>query len=113
MRTVAVVILMFFIACSNPGKKGGKSSEEHSSTQTSKTSASSNMPAELSVSCSKEKDHRKIQSMKKAIGTGCEVSYSKYGESKVIGSAMNDMDYCKALVERVKGNLEKASFTCK
>lgn len=111
MRILVIAVLLSFMACSSANKKktDGMSSKTEKSM---KSSAVSKGEVEDSVSCSKDNDHRKIQSIKNSDG-GCEVSYEKWDKVSVIGSAVSDMSYCTKLVAKVKGNLEGFGFTCK
>ena len=45
-------------------------------------------------------------------GTGCEVEYTKDGDTSTIGSAQNDSNYCGMLVSKVRNRLEDSGFTC-
>ncbi|HEX4924495.1 MAG TPA: hypothetical protein VFV50_10430, partial [Bdellovibrionales bacterium] len=63
-----------------------------------------------SVECKSGGDVRKLAVVPK--GSGCEVEYTKAGETKSIGSAQNDKDFCPNLLEKVKARLETSGYTC-
>ena len=64
------------------------------------------------ITCSSSNDVRTIVNQKSDTG-GCEVVYTKFGESKVIATAQKDIEYCNGVVDRVRKNLEAANFICK
>jgi len=118
MRIIGLAVLTILIGCSTPKKNIDidvevQGAKVKSAAQALKKRTASSTDATLSVSCSLDNDHRQIQSIKKTDGKGCEVSYLKWKETSVIGSANNDMDHCKRIVEKVKVKLETAGFTCK
>lgn len=45
-------------------------------------------------------------------GTGCAVEYTKQNEKSEIASAAHETQHCTAVLERVKGKLEAAGFSC-
>lgn len=65
-----------------------------------------------SVSCTLNNDTRTIASVAKEGSGGCDVQYTKWGETNVIGGAFNQMEFCTSLIQNVRGNLEAAGFTC-
>ena len=63
------------------------------------------------VSCKSGSDERTIEISKK--DGGCSVHYTKAGEAKEIGNAVNDHGTCQQIVDKVRGNLQNAGFACK
>jgi len=121
----AVLVLIFMLgACSSANKnKTSEPTAEKAKTKQTETSgkamkstkarAAVAAPSDMTgVICTLAKDKRQIQSASISGGTGCEVKYTKWGETRVIGSANGDMGYCSRLVTKVKGNLEGAGFNC-
>jgi hypothetical protein len=45
-------------------------------------------------------------------GIGCEVEYTKENERKLIATAEHETDLCKQVLQKVRGHLEAAGFTC-
>ncbi|HAG91356.1 MAG TPA: hypothetical protein DCL41_05765 [Bdellovibrionales bacterium] len=48
----------------------------------------------------------------KAVDNGCEVIYTKFGESNSIASGSKGSEHCVNVVSKVKDNLENAGFKC-
>ena len=62
------------------------------------------------IECKSGTDVRKL--IIKDKGSGCEVEYTKFGDTKVIGGAQYERDICTNVVGKVRGTLEGAGFTC-
>lgn len=123
MRTwvtfVGVMMMSLVIGCASSQKSGEKSAENSKTTQskmkkTSKKmkSSSSKMTADMTVDCSSGSDARKIEVAKSDSG-GCQVLYTKFGNSSEIASAQSDPTYCEEVKDRVVSNLEGSGFKCK
>lgn len=63
------------------------------------------------MTCSLSGDERVIEVVKKN-DSECEVHYTKFGTTSKIAEAQNGADYCDTVRDKVKGNLEAASFEC-
>jgi hypothetical protein len=44
---------------------------------------------------------------------GCEVHYSKFGNSEKIAYSAHSQEYCVEVKEKIRSRLEAAQFTCK
>ena len=64
-----------------------------------------------SVTCKSGGDERTVATHKTETG-GCEVKYTKNGETNSVANAVSDETYCNGVVGKIKGNLEAAGFTC-
>lgn len=62
------------------------------------------------IECKSGSDVRKLVISDK--GAGCEVEYTKNGETKVIGGAEYERSVCTNVVAKVRGTLETAGYTC-
>ncbi|MEQ1878657.1 MAG: hypothetical protein ABL958_18585 [Bdellovibrionia bacterium] len=62
------------------------------------------------IECKSGTDVRKLVIIDK--GAGCEVEYTKFGDTKVIGGAQFERDICTNVVGKVRGTLEGAGFSC-
>ena len=45
-------------------------------------------------------------------GTGCELEYTKEKQQKMIATAEHESDLCKQVLQKVRGHLEAAGFSC-
>jgi hypothetical protein len=63
-----------------------------------------------SVFCRSGGETRKLVS--EISEKSCEVIYERNGEKTVAASAQNDPTHCEKVVDRIRGNLEKAGFKC-
>lgn len=112
----AVVAALFIVGCSSANKttttqpaaesaqkSGKKDAKSSKSTQNASTSGSG-------VECKNGSDVRKLEILKS--GSGCQLAYSKFGETSNIASAANGTEYCETVSKRIQGKLADAGFTC-
>lgn len=109
-------------ACASAKKSDdtSKASQANSSSSKNESKTKSGSNAEKSssknvtrtVNCNLDQDKRKIEKVKTTGDHVCEVQYTKWNKTRVMGTAANDETYCDELVDRIKGNLEGASFSC-
>jgi hypothetical protein len=90
-------------------KEASKKSEAKKETQPAKK-AEASAPAGA-VQCTSGSDTR-ILDLKSTDSGGCELLYTKMGNTSTIASQGNGSDKCNEVKERVKGNLVAAGFTC-
>ena len=62
------------------------------------------------ASCKSGAETRLIEIVNK--GTGCAVEYTKQNEKSEIASAAHETQHCSAVLEKVKGKLQAAGFSC-
>lgn len=74
------------------------------------TKAVSDMKTSTETSCKSGSDTRVLAV--KVAGSGCELHYTKFGETNSVASSQNGTEYCQSVLERIKGKLEGAGFTC-
>lgn len=67
---------------------------------------------ELRISCSSAGDTRVIVKLKSG-NSGCEVLYTKNGESKQVASQQIGNDHCDTVVEKMRSTLTDAGFSCR
>lgn len=63
------------------------------------------------AACKSGGDERLIEVVTKGEG-GCVVQYTKASEMKEIANAEHETQHCSAVMDKVKGKLEAAGFTC-
>jgi len=61
--------------------------------------------------CAGRNDSRVVEVTNTPDG-GCEVRYTKFGETKVVANAQNDLSYCEQIYERITQRLNSAAFEC-
>jgi hypothetical protein len=67
-------------------------------------------PVAGTITCKSGKDSRTLATAAK--GAGCELTYTKHGESKVAGNGAAGSAACEKIASKIKANLEKSGFTC-
>ncbi|PIR21797.1 MAG: hypothetical protein COV44_11270 [Deltaproteobacteria bacterium CG11_big_fil_rev_8_21_14_0_20_45_16] len=96
------------------GCKAAHKSEKHHRSKTSKVKKSASVPAESAsagaMMCVNGADKRSIENRRS--GAGCEVAYTKAGETRVVADAKADLSYCDKMAEKIKSNLIAAGFSC-
>ena len=128
MKYLVLLLPLFLVSCSStPEKaeqKAEQKAEETKQTVEKKVEAAtekaapetkaepSTAPTEAAkVVCTLGKDVRNIANNKTETG-GCEVAYEKNGETNVVATAINEVEHCNTVVERIKNNLIGAGFSC-
>lgn len=69
------------------------------------------MVAQTTVICAAAGDERILAVV--PVEQGCELLYTKVGETKTIASASLELSYCEAVQTRISKKLETAGFDCK
>lgn len=115
MKYLVFLIPFLIVSCAHKDKKmdaakGGEKTMKQSAGSKENTPTVSDGP-KMTVTCTAGKDERQI-SKKMTDGGGCEVSYTKHGESNVIADAKNDSSYCDNVMDKIKTNLTNAGFNC-
>ncbi len=64
----------------------------------------------VTLSCKSGKDERTLVTAAK--DKGCEVTYTKQGQSKAVGNGLAGFGVCEKIANKIKSNLEKQGFTC-
>lgn len=118
MRAAVYIILglglVGVVGCQSTHKKSAKSkSSKHYSNSKTKSGMDSVKAVDADLlTCSLGSDKRIIKRVKPEAG-GCQVSYTKMGETKVVADAKNDLVYCDKIMGKIKQNLTQAGFGCK
>lgn len=60
--------------------------------------------------CRLDKDERVVE--KVATASGCELKYTKFGETSVIASSTSGPAHCDRVYDQIKANLEKYNYKC-
>jgi len=107
-----IAALLFSMACAQKAKKTEEektAAPAAASTEAQTKSADSESAGK--ATCKIKGDERVIE-VTKTSDNGCEVTYTKFGESKSVANAQNDMAFCQEKMSQIKGNLESAGFSC-
>lgn len=75
-----------------------------------KTEKAANEGVSVEATCKLGGDTRTIGV--KSVDKGCEVIYTKFGESTSVASGSQGSDHCANVVTKIKENLQNAGFTC-
>jgi hypothetical protein len=121
MRRAIFIILVFGVmSCAVPKKEGtettqtGKTTTQKTTsktTTTSKSGGTAEAKEEHMVLCKQNTDERKLANRALKDG-GCEVVYSKFGQSTSVATSQNGTEHCQRIVEKMKGNLTASGFQC-
>jgi hypothetical protein len=71
----------------------------------------SSQEQKLELSCTLGNDRRDLSILPK--DPGCELHYSKFGESQVIATSVVGSRFCEDIRKQVVNNLESAGYACK
>ena len=88
-------------------KKGAKKASDEAAAA---TPAAKSAVGTAEVNCKSGTDERKLAIQVK--GSGCELMYTKAGETKAIASQMNGSEKCEEVMTSVKEKLVAANYTC-
>lgn len=115
LRIVLVTATAFLAACSSVQKKADLAPPAASTKETPKPSlpAQDTQPTKSidKIMCEQGGDKRTVVVEPKEAG--CEVHYSKFGNSEMVASAVHTRAFCDEVKEKIRANLEAGQFTCK
>lgn len=63
------------------------------------------------LECAQGEDKRTIAIESK--GSGCEVRYTKFGNSEVVANAVHTPSFCAEVKDKIREHLEAGQFTCR
>lgn len=116
-KVLLLVALCTAVACSASKKKDEAATTTTPATPAvakegtaAKADANTANKTAAGTQCKSGSDTRNIEV--KAEGGGCEVMYTKMGETNSVASSVNGTDHCNTVAERIKTNLTNAGFTC-
>jgi hypothetical protein len=64
----------------------------------------------VTITCKSKQELRVLTN--RPVDKGCEVLYDRNGEQSVAASAKSDPTHCDKVADRIRGNLERAGFSC-
>jgi hypothetical protein len=115
MRKLVIVgtVLTISIACSSKSKVSDSSAQNASKKAAAtkvQADAAKSTTAASSVTCTHNSEKRTIAVQAK--DSGCEVMYTKMGETKSIATAAHGDKYCQGVVSKIQKNLTGAGYSC-
>lgn len=94
-----------------PSKKDDKKSSKKSKAKSEKSAtAEGSEKAASEMTCKSGSDERKVAIVAK--GSGCELQYTKAGETKSVASQIVGNKKCEDVMNTIKEKLVAAQFTC-
>ncbi len=118
MKTLLLIAAMALVGCASSSKK--EMNEESMKVKVEETTKEVEMKAKSkmkkmkdsaqALTCNSGSDKRMIEV--KSEDGGCEVLYTKNGETSSIASAKYDLGYCSKIQDRIVTNLTNAGFKC-
>lgn len=111
---LGIGLVFFFTACATDTKSSSGTDSTATAMEAEKveaipTKSVAKKTADIVV-CTVDKDERSIEV--KSVGKGCEVFYTKYGETKSIAESNWGLAHCKKIQEKIKNTLVSAGFVC-
>lgn len=119
---VSSLLTLSITACSSGSKKAAtpnvadkKATAASPATTATKTPVAVETKAATTVAgvmtCTSGADTRNIEI--KNIDAGCELLYTKHGETKSMATAKSETAYCGGVSQKIAKNLSAAGFNCK
>lgn len=120
-----LIVAAFFVSCSSKQKSttdttaatpaqaaDAKKDEKADAKKDGEKSTAKSAAAASSgaMTCKNGSDTRTLEVVAK--DSGCEVSYTKFGETTTPASSVNGTAHCDSVKDRIKTNLENAGFQC-
>lgn len=124
-----LIVATFFVSCSSKQKAAtpdstapataqaadakkadGKTDAKKDAKKDEKSTTAAAAASAGVMTCKNGSDTRTLDVVKK--DAGCEVSYTKFGETTAPASSSNGTAHCESVKERIKTNLENAGFQC-
>lgn len=63
------------------------------------------------LKCKSGKDERLLEIVSTEAG-GCELSYSKFGDRKIIATSIQGLNHCEKVMQKTRSALENSKFLC-
>lgn len=98
-------------ATSTESSAAQKTEKSGSMKKSTKASSSTSSASSNSVECNSGSDKRMLE-IKMTDAKGCELHYTKMGNSQVVATQVMGDEYCVEVQNRIKGKLTAAGFTC-
>lgn len=116
-KIFSVLLVAIVMGCAGKGKKnespmaadGEKAVKSKADKMVEKAKGTSS--AANVNTCSIKSDSRTIEVKGDGSG-GCEVFYTKFGQTKSVAAGKKGDAYCEKVATRIVGNLTKAGFSC-
>ena len=115
---VASIVTLTLVSCASQKKAETSADESKVGSQPQKDakankqkSATVAAASSSEVKCTFNGDNRVLAITTNEQG-GCELNYTKNGETKSLANSAANASYCEEVQNRVKGNLVTAGFTC-
>ena len=120
MKTISLFVCLALIGCS--GSKVKSAGQPAPARSTAETATPADQPAASpapspsavtggpTMTCKMEKDERMVETV--ATKDGCELKYTKFGETSVIASSASGTSQCDRVRGQIKTNLERFGFKC-
>lgn len=112
---MTMICLAAVVACNSAKKKDAPTTEKAAVTDAAKKAKEEKAKTKSgetagSVTCVLDKDSREIKVVRN--GTGCEVQYTKLGQTNSIANSANGVAHCEKVLEKIKGNLSGSGYKC-
>lgn len=112
MKIVLVSVASFLCACSSVQKKPEPGPVAVVQKPVAPVPAVQPVKPVHQLSCEQGTDKRTVV-IEPKTGTGCEVHYSKFGNSEKVASAVHTLAFCDEVKDKIRAHLEAGQFTCK
>jgi hypothetical protein len=114
---ITIAMAMFFVSCAHKHKATDKATTKSTVEAVKKDAKSAGKSTtvaaastESKATCSKDKETRTLEVV--TAGQGCELQYTKGGDTQKPATSVKGVTYCHTVFEKIKGNLEKAGYKC-
>ncbi len=105
---LSIAVALFLVSCAHKGQSTKQETETQAHAKTQKTSQQA--VSDAKAECTHGKDVRTLEVVKS--GQGCELNYTKMGNTNKAATSVKGSTYCHTIFERIKGNLEKSGYKC-
>lgn len=114
MRVIFVSVASFLSACSSIQKKPEPAPAPVAVVQKAVIPVSAAKPAKPvnQLLCEHGSDKR-IVVIETKTDAGCEVHYTKFGNSEKVASAVHTPTFCEEVKDKIRAHLEAGQFSCK
>jgi uncharacterized protein YceK len=111
MKVVSLVVMALavtLIGCSSKNKSADKKEDNKKVEATTEAKTATLGKADVTCKLGQYVRQMTIENTKE----GCNLKYSKDGETRSIAEGSAGSTYCQEVLDRVKGNLVEKGFTC-
>jgi hypothetical protein len=107
MKFAIMIVALMLVGCASGQKKGDADTKAAVDNQKSASTCAVDLKK---ISCTKGKEVRTLEVVKK--GAGCALAYTKAEQTTDVATSNSGTKHCMKVKKKIKANLEKSGYHC-